>query len=81
MAQFSNLQATQAMQTDLSTGNASTQANALLGKNVTLQVNSTTTAQGVVSAVDLSSGTPQLVVNGQDYNLSQVLTITPSTTP
>jgi hypothetical protein len=38
------------------------------------------TAQGIVSGVDLSSGTPQIIVNGQSYGLNQVLSVNPATT-
>jgi tRNA A37 threonylcarbamoyladenosine synthetase subunit TsaC/SUA5/YrdC len=52
------------------------EASSLIGKQVNLLLDSSgATTQGVVSAVDLSSGTPQIVVNGQSYNLSQVLAV------
>jgi flagellar basal-body rod modification protein FlgD len=81
MAQFSALQTSQTTESDITkllTSQQATQANSLLGQTVVLQVDKTTTAQGVVSAVDLSAGTPQLVVNGTNYNLSQVITVTPT---
>lgn len=86
MVQFSTLNANTTMQSNLSQLQTSQQfsmANALLGKQVTLQVNSNTTAQGIVSGVDTSSSTPQIVVNGQSYTLGQVLSVTnpPTTTP
>lgn len=52
-------------------------ANALIGRQVNLQVDANgNTVQGVVTGVDASSGSPEIVVNGQSYNLSQVLSIT-----
>ncbi len=81
MAQFSALQTSQSTEsniTKLVSSQQATQANSLLGQTVVLQVDKTTTAQGVVSAVDLSAGTPQLVVNGTNYDLSQVITVTPT---
>ncbi len=81
MAQFSALQTSQTTESDIAklvTSQQATQANSLLGQTVVLQVDKTTTAQGVVSAVDLSAGTPQLVVNGTNYDLSQVITVTPT---
>jgi flagellar basal-body rod modification protein FlgD len=78
LAQFSSLQATQTM-----TGNIQTiQATGLIGKTVavtpTLGGNSVV---GVVSSVQISSGTPQIIVNGQAYNLNQItgVTATPTT--
>ena len=81
MAQFSALQTSQSTESDITklvSSQQATQANSLLGQTVVLQVDKTTTAQGVVSAVDLSAGTPQLVVNGTNYDLSQVITVTPT---
>ena len=80
--QLSTLQSNTTLQstlTQLGGNQALTQAGSLLGRQVTVQTSSTTTAQGVVSGVDLSTGTPEIVVNGTSYNLSQVLSI--STAP
>jgi flagellar basal-body rod modification protein FlgD len=75
MAQFSSLQANTSMQQAL----AQMQATGLLGQTVTLQINSATApVQGVVSAVQMVNGTPQIVVNGSNYDLSQVITVTPT---
>ena len=85
MVQFSTLNANTTMQSTLGqmqTGQDFSQATALLGRQVTLQVDDSTTAQGVVTGLDTSSGTPEIIVNGQSYNLSQVLSITNApTTP
>ena len=81
MAQFSTLQATTDMSTNLSNMNNSqlvTQADSMLGQTVGLQVDSSMTTSGVVSSVQIQSGTPMLVVGGQTYNLSQVISVTPS---
>lgn len=80
MVQFSTLQSNTAMQSLLA-GMQNTQtfaeASSLIGKQVNVLLDSSgATTQGVVSAVNLSSGTPQIVVNGQSYNLSQVLAVT-----
>jgi flagellar basal-body rod modification protein FlgD len=83
MVQFSTLQGNTTMQSTLAgmqSGQAFSEANSMIGQQVNLQVDKSTTAQGVVSGIDLSSGTPQIVVNGQSYNLSQVLAITPAAT-
>jgi flagellar basal-body rod modification protein FlgD len=85
MVQFSTLQGNNSMQkavTDMQNNQGLLQANSLLGRQVTLQADANTVTKGVVSAVDVSSGTAQIVVNGTSFDLSQVLSITtPSTNP
>ena len=72
----------QAIMTQLQTSQGLTQADALLGHNVTVQATPTTTAQGVVSSIDVGSGTPMIVVDGVSYGLDKVLSIsTPTQTP
>ncbi len=83
MVQFSTLQGNTAMQSTLS-GMQSSQvfsdANSLIGRQVALQDANGNTVQGVVSGVDVSTGTPQIILNGQSYSLGQVLSVTtPST--
>ena len=73
MAQFSSLEQSKAMQIDMS----KLQASNMLGKNVELQGDDEVITQGAVTAVQIEAGTPMLVVNGQLYDLSQVLTISP----
>ena len=75
LAQFSSLQETQTMATELQ----SIQANGLIGQTVTL-IPSTGGAQvsGVVTAVQIVSGVPEIMVNGQAYNLSQISAVTPT---
>ena len=76
MAQFTSLQQSSGMSASL----AMMQANSLIGSSVSLQVNPQTTASGVVQGVMLQNGTPQIMVNGSNYNLSQVLSVSPTTT-
>jgi len=84
MVQFSTLQGNTSMQSTLAgmqSGQTFSEANSLIGQQVNLQTDANgNTTQGVVSGIDLSSGTPQIVVNGQSYNLGQVLAITPAAT-
>lgn len=83
MAQFSTLQQTTAMQAGIAQLGAQQQflqANDLIGRTVTLQNADQSSARGVVSAVQLAGGTPQIVVNGQSYALSQVLAVAPAQT-
>jgi flagellar basal-body rod modification protein FlgD len=80
MAQFTSLTQTSAMSSSL----ADMQANSLIGSTVTLQIpNSQQTTSGVVQGVlsggESSDGTPQIVVNGTAYDVSQVLSVTPTT--
>ena len=80
MAQFTSLTQTTAMSASLS----DMQANSLIGTTVTLQQsNSQQTVSGVVQAVvsgaESSDGTPQIVINGTAYDLSQLLSVTPTT--
>ena len=76
MAQFTSLQQSSAMSGSLSM----MQANSLVGSTVTVQVGSNNSASGVVSGVDMSTGSPQIVINGAEYSLSQVLGVVPTPT-
>lgn len=83
MAQFSTLQQTQTMQTNLAgiqAGQALLQANSLLGRMVQVQAGPNQTAIGVVSAVGMQAGKPTLLINGQTYDLSQVLSVSAAPT-
>jgi len=78
MAQFSTLQATQTMQTDLAgvqTSLALLEAGSFLGKTVNIQDASGQTVSGPVTAVLYQGGTPSVIVNGQSYSLSQITSI------
>ena len=78
MAQFSTLQATTAMQTSIAQLGAQQQflqANDLIGRSVTLANTDQTVSSGVVGGVQVEAGVPKLIVNGQSYDLSQVLSV------
>lgn len=81
LAQFSSLQATQTMGTNLQT----MQATGLLGQTVWVTPSTGgNLVSGVVSAVQIASGTPELVVNGQTYSIGQLAGVVPAsatTTP
>jgi flagellar basal-body rod modification protein FlgD len=81
LAQFSSLQESQEMEGDL----ANIQATGLIGQTVSATPSGGGSAiSGVVTSVQISSGTPEITINGQTYDLSQVTAITPtpsSTTP
>jgi flagellar basal-body rod modification protein FlgD len=83
MAQFSALEQSRSMQSDMSKLRSEQQvlqANSLLSRQVTLMDSDQQVIRGVVSAVHMLDGAPRLVVGGRDYDLSQVLTIMPQPT-
>src|SRR2546425_8837344 len=70
MAQFSALEQSKAMQTDMAKLRSEQefmQATALLGKTVELQVGQDSMARGIVSAIQIESGTPKLMVDGKPF--------------
>jgi flagellar basal-body rod modification protein FlgD len=86
MAQFSALQTSQSTQGEISllqAGQQVQQANGLIGRSVTLQASNGSTPSGVVTGVQMVSGTPKIVVNGAFFDMSQVLSISapPATVP
>jgi flagellar basal-body rod modification protein FlgD len=85
MVQFSTLQQNTSLQKELSALGSSQnlmQANALLGRQISVWVDSNTVTQGVVSGVIVDSGVPKVVVDGTAYNLSDVFAIsTPAPSP
>jgi flagellar basal-body rod modification protein FlgD len=76
MAQFSTLQSSQVMQSDMAT----LQANSLIGRTVSVSSAGGGQTSGVVSAVQISAGSPQVMVNGQTYDLTDILAIVPTPT-
>jgi flagellar basal-body rod modification protein FlgD len=78
LAQFSALQQSQTMSTDMQT----LQATSLIGR--TVSVVSTTDgsqqASGTVTGVQMVAGAPEVLVGGQLYALTQVSSITPAVT-
>jgi flagellar basal-body rod modification protein FlgD len=73
LAQYSALQQSTASAGSL----AMMQANGLVGSTVSLQVDSTHTASGVVTGVVMSNGTAQITVGGTNYALNQITSVTP----
>jgi flagellar basal-body rod modification protein FlgD len=83
MTQFSTLNANTMLQSQMSemqSLNQFSEAGSLLGKQVTLQLNDTTTGTGIVSGIDTSGDTPQLIVDGKPYGLEQVISVANPTT-
>lgn len=82
MAQFSTLEQTKGLSSELSAMRADQQvlqANGMLGRDVSLRVNDSI-LHGTVTAVEVEAGTPRIVVDGVAYDLSQVLMIAPAST-
>lgn len=78
MAQFSSLEQAKGMQTSLAAMRSQqefVQANAMLGKEVNVRVDRDTVVTGVVSAVNIQSGIPKIVVNNQAYDITSVLSV------
>jgi flagellar basal-body rod modification protein FlgD len=78
MATFSSLEQAKATQGEIAQLRADQQifqAQALLGRTVTIQTNEATTVSGLVSAVHIEAGTPKLVVDGQAYPLDRVQSV------
>ena len=78
LAQFSTLQQSQTMQQNLAalqSGQAVLQANDLLGRTVQVQPAQGQPVSGPVTAVHFQAGSPAITVNGQSYDLSQVLSV------
>src|SRR5437762_9629115 len=72
MTQFSALEQAKSMQQDIAglRGDQELlQADALIGRFVTLQDGKNLVSPGVVSAVDVMAGTPMIVVNGNQYSM------------
>lgn len=81
MAQFTSLEQSRTMATYigvLMTDQQVLQANSLLGRTVQIQVDSSTTASGIVDSVTIESGVPKLGVNGGSYFLGQITGISPT---
>jgi flagellar basal-body rod modification protein FlgD len=78
LAQFSSLQEATTMAGSMST----MQASSLIGSTVEMSsaTNGSQDTTGVVTGVDMSSGTPEIQVGGQSYALSQILSISPTAT-
>lgn len=52
-----------------------TQAYSLLGRGVELETAANTYELGTVSSIKMEAGTPKLVVNGQEYDVSQLRSV------
>jgi flagellar basal-body rod modification protein FlgD len=72
MAQFSTLSTMDTMQSNM----AEQQANGLIGLTVGVNDTQGNLVTGTVTGVDVINGSPQLVINGETYGLSQLVSVT-----
>lgn len=72
MAQFSNLENSKNLNTEIT----QLRANSLLGQTVGIENAGDANVLGIVEAISTASGKPQLLVNGNWYELDQVRTMT-----
>ena len=80
MAQFSSLEQSKTMSTDMAALRADQQrtvANSYLGHRVTVDAGKGATDSGDVTAIDSRGTEPQLVINGKLFPLSAVLLVEP----
>ena len=78
MAQFSSLEQTKAMSSDIAQlrqSNAFTQATALMGKQVSLLSGENTFTKGIVTDLAVKDGEVRLIINGKPYELGQVVSV------
>ncbi len=86
MATFSSLEQAKTMQSDIAKlrqDQQVLQANALLGRTVEINTGKSPTGEflsttGLISSVQVEAGMPKVVVNGQSYDLTQLMTIKPT---
>jgi len=81
MAQFTSLQQTQTMTTQmakLSTSQELMAANSYIGQQVTVDDGNGGTASGVVSSVQVNSTGPHIMVGGKPYSITSVLSVQPA---
>ena len=74
MAQFSSLTES----TNMSNSLSMMQANSLVGSTVNLQIDSNTSATGVVQGVVMNNGAPEIMVNGTTYPLNEIVSVEPT---
>ena len=80
MAQFSSLEQARSMTQDMSTLRLQQEmltANGLIGRNISLTDGENQIGHGVVNSVAVSEGELAVVVDGKNYSLGQVSSISP----
>jgi flagellar basal-body rod modification protein FlgD len=80
MAQFSSLEQAKSMTADMATLKSQQEvltANGLIGRAVSVTDGKSQIAQGMVTSVSMNDGSPEVVINGQNYSLDSVSLISP----
>jgi flagellar basal-body rod modification protein FlgD len=77
MAQFSSLESTKSMQTEIKT----LRANSMIGKTVEVAVNRDANVVGEVTAVVHEKGEPKIVIGDRSYSLADVVRVDASVEP
>jgi flagellar basal-body rod modification protein FlgD len=83
MAQFSSLEQAKSMQSDIAAlrlDQRFLQANALLGRIVTVQDDQGHSVRGTVNAVEFDNGLPGISINGNLFDLSSIVSVEPAGT-
>ena len=78
MAQFSNLEQTKVMSSDIAQlrqSSAFTQATSLMDKQVRLLSGESTFTKGIVTDLAVRDGEVRLIINGKAYELDQVVSV------
>ena len=78
MAQFSNLEQTKVMSSDIAQlrqSSAFTQATSLMDKQVRLLSGESTFTKGIVTDLAVRDGEVRLIINGKPYELGQVVSV------
>ena len=81
LAQFTALSTAQTTEKDVSNLYNCSQiqeANDMIGRKVTLTDSDGTSVSGTVSGVTISSGVPQILINGTGYDLGDVVSVSSS---
>jgi flagellar basal-body rod modification protein FlgD len=84
MAQFTSLQQTQTLTTEMAKLSANQElvaANSYIGQQVTVDDGKGGTASGVVSSVQVDSTGPKIMVGANPYAISSVLSVQPAPVP
>jgi flagellar basal-body rod modification protein FlgD len=76
-AQFTTLQ----QATTLTQNMTQMAANSYIGRQVTINSTTGQTTVGTVTGIDTSGATPQLIINGAEYPLANLLQISPPSVP
>jgi flagellar basal-body rod modification protein FlgD len=75
LSQVNSVKPDYGQEASVSSAQQLTQAYSLLGRGVELETAANTYELGTVSSIKMEAGTPKLVVNGQEYDVSQLRSV------